>query len=301
LTPPSTSTPQEGIESYGGHDVLVVGNTVEGIAGTCLNFGSAGLPNTQTVGLFIRDNYAARCGCGLSIGTANPADPQINSHSIITGNIFVDSRDTGIRVVVAPGTSEQDLFIAGNTIQNVGPPTAGGVADGILLFADSGGQSIVATRTRATMVKDNRINNVRGLGFGIRLWTYPNARILDNSIVSVEREGVYSESSRNLEIRGNRIVGAGLRGIMAGSEYFWGEDIDSQIVADNVVVNWGSGSDGIRLNGARYGIVRNNVLRRSDSARPEPVVVWDSCSVTVQGNVALYSGTVNNQSSAPCP
>jgi parallel beta-helix repeat protein len=153
----------------------------------------------------------------------------------------------------------------------------------------------------SSVVKDNRIGNINGLAFGIRLWTYPNVRILDNSVSQTGREGIYSESSRNLEIRGNRIVSAGLRGIFAGSEYFWGQLINNQIVTDNVIVNWGPNSDGVRLNGARYGLVRNNTFRRSDGARPRPVVLWLSCGVPVDGNVALYAGTVDNVSTGPCP
>jgi parallel beta-helix repeat protein len=298
-TPPSTFTPQEGIESYGGVDVVVTGNTVEGIGTACLNFGSAGHPNTHTVGLLIQNNYAVRCGVGLNIGTANPVDPQINAHSIITGNVFVDVREAGIKVVVAPGTAEQDLYIAGNTIQNVGPSSW--VSDGILLFAGSGGTTIVPTRARATMIRDNRIHNVQGIGFGIRLWTYPNARIIDNSIVNVAREGIYAESSRNLEIRGNRIVAAGLVGIVAGSWYYWGEEIANQIIVGNTLVNWGADAAGIRMFTTRYGIVKDNIFRRSDAARPTPIVMMAGCGVTVEGNLALYPESVSNQSSPPCP
>ena len=291
LSSPSDFTPQEGIESYGGYDIMVVGNTVEGIAGACLNFGSAGHPNTRTVGLFIRDNYAVRCGVGLNIGTANPADPQINAHSIITGNIFVDARVTGISVWIAAGTAEHDLYIAGNTIRNVGPANPPYVASGILLFAGADATIV------GTTLRDNRIYDVRGTGFGISLWNYPNARVLDNSIVNVAREGIYAENSRDIEIRGNRIEGAGLRGIFTGSA-----DVTGQIVTDNVVINWGPGSDGIRIDGARYGVVQGNIFRRADTARPEPIVLGaGSCGVTVAGNVAAYSGTLLRVSPPPCP
>jgi parallel beta-helix repeat protein len=288
---PSAFTPQEGIESYGGYDVMVAGNTVEGIAGACLNFGSAGHPNTRTVGLFIRDNYANRCGVGLNIGTANPADPQLNAHSVITGNVIVYAWTQGIMVVVAEGTAEHDLYIAGNTVRNVGPPTPPLVANGILLFAGQGATVV------ATTVKENRIYGVRGLGFGISLWNYPNARVLDNNIVDVAREGITVENSSDVEIRGNRIESVGLRGIYAGST-----DVRGPVIKENVVINWGPASDGIRLDGVRYGVVQNNVLRRTDAARPWPIVLGTTnCGVTVAGNVAAYSEAFENESSPPCP
>jgi parallel beta-helix repeat protein len=291
LSPPPVFTPQEGIESYGGYDVMIAGNTVEGIGRACLQFGSAGLPNTRTVGIFVRDNYAARCTIGVNIGTANTGDPQINVHSIVTGNIINYAWLVGIHVWVMPGTTEHDLHIADNTIRNVGPATTPFTAEGMFLFAGAGASTV------ATIIKDNRIHGVRGVGFGIRLWNYPNARILDNSIVNVAREGIAVEESNDTEIRGNRIEAVGLRGIYAGST-----DAHGQVIKDNVIINWGTQSDGIRLEGARHGVVQNNVLRRTDGARPSPIVVGaGSCGVVVAGNVAAYSETFANESSPACP
>jgi parallel beta-helix repeat protein len=288
---PSTPTAQEGIESYGGYDVTVAGNTVEGIAGTCLNFGSAGHPNTRTVGLFIRDNYANRCGVGVNVGTANPADPQLNAHTLITGNIIVYAWIQGIIVLVAARTSEIDLYIAGNTIRNVGPATLPFVADGIVLGADTG------VTTVATTIKDNRVYGVRGIGFGIRLWNYPNARVLDNTVVDVGRDGIYTENSSDVEIRGNRVEATGLRGIYVGAT-----DAEGPAIRDNVILNWGAGAEGIRVEGGRNGVVQGNLFRRTDGMQPSPIgVTPTSCGITVSSNVAMYRAEVANISSVLCP
>jgi hypothetical protein len=104
-------------------------------------------------------------------------------------------------------------------------------------------------------------------------------------------------NSNEIEIRGNRIEAVGLRGIYAGST-----DVVGPVIKDNVVINWGPASDGIRLDGARHGVVQNNVLRRTDGARPWPIQIGaDSCGVVVAGNIAAYSEPLKSTLSAPCP
>jgi parallel beta-helix repeat protein len=278
---------QEGIEVFGGYDVLVEGNTVRGIGGTCLNFGSAiGVPNTHTVGLSIRNNYAFQCKVGINIGGADQAN--LNAHSIVAGNIIIYAWTTGISVYAGPGQSERDLQIRGNTIRGVGPGGASAVCDGILLFAVSGSPI-------TTTVEGNQIDTVQGRAFGIRLESYSNARILNNSILNPSREGIYASNSNNLEVRGNRIQGAGLRAIYSGPA------VQAQIVTDNLIIDWGVASDGIRLDGVNYGVVRDNLFKRADAARPAPVVMGaGTCGIAVAGNVALYAGAINNGSPPGC-
>jgi len=96
-------------------------------------------------------------------------------------------------------------------------------------------------------------------------------------------------------MRGNRIEGAGLRGIHTGSS------VQAQIISDNFIIDWGSGSDGIRLDRVSYGVVRDNTFRRTDAARPQPVVLGaGTCGVAVSGNVALYAGSINNATPPGC-
>lgn len=65
-------------------------------------------------------------------------------------------------------------------------------------------------------------------------------------------------------------------------------------------INWGQSSEGIRLDGAQHAIVQNNLLRRTDGARPWPIVIFESCGVTVAGNVVAYPETFANQSPPAC-
>ena len=287
VSPPSAPL-AEGIESFGGYDVLVEGNTVQGIGGTCLNFGSAlGLPDTYTAGLFIRNNYAFLCNVGINIGAGD--ESQQTAYAVVSGNVVVYAWKAGITVLAGPGTSLRDLQISGNTIRAVGVSGAASLADGILLSGESGSRPIT------TIVEGNQIDLVMGASFGIRLEFYSGARILNNSILKTGREGIYANSANDIEMRGNRIQEAGLRGI------YTGPSVQAQIVTDNLIIDWGSGSDGIRLDGVAYGVVRNNTFRRTDAAQPHAVVLGPgTCGVALGGNVAMYAGFVNNTAPPSC-
>lgn len=275
---------EEGIESFGGYDVLVEGNTVQGIGGTCLNFGSAaGIPDTYTAGVFIRNNYAFLCNVGINIAGAD--ESQQTAYAIVSGNVIVYAWKAGITVLAGPGTSLRDLQITGNTIRAVGVPRASSLADGILLSGGTGARPIT------TIVEANQIDLVTGTAFGIRVQFYSNVRILNNSILKTSREGIYVDSANDIEMRGNRIEGVGLRGIYTGSSV----PMQAQIITDNFIIDWGAESDGIRLDGVSYGVVRDNTFRRTDAARPQPVVMGaGTCGVAVSGNVVLYAGPINN-------
>jgi parallel beta-helix repeat protein len=144
------------------------------------------------------------------------------------------------------------------------------------------------------VVEGNQIDLVMGTAFGIRLESYSNVRILNNTILKTSREGIYANGANDIEIKGNRIEGAGLRGI------YTGPSVQTQIITDNFIVDWGSASDGIRLEGVSYGVVRDNTFKRTDSARPQPLVVGWSCGVVLNDNVLLYQGSIDNSTRPPC-
>jgi parallel beta-helix repeat protein len=287
VSPPSVSL-EEGIESFGGYDVLVEGNTVQGIAGTCLNFGSAlGIPDTYTAGIFVRNNYAFLCNVGISLGGA--AESQQTAYAIVSGTVIVYAWTAGITVLSGQGTSLRDVQITGNTIRAAGVSRAFSVADGILLAGTSASKPII------TVVEGNQIDLVMGPSFGIRVEFYSNVRILNNTILKTTRDGIYVNGGNDIEMKGNRIEAVGLRGIYAGPS------LQSQILTDNVIVDWGAGSEGIRLDGVNYGVVRNNIFRRADGSRPPPIALGPgTCGVSVEGNTVLYAGWVGNGMSPPC-
>jgi hypothetical protein len=291
---------EEGIESFGGYDIIVIGNTITGINGSCLSFGSpdeSPNPDSEVVGVMASDNYMSFCFAGINFGTGtNP--PQTLAHVVIRNNVIIYAANVGISVSVGNGSLIRDLNIGGNTIRNVGvsatPPLAS--VAGVRLHLRSG------TATMATTsIAGNHIDNVVGApGVGIRIDNYQNARVRDNSISGTSDGGIVvwgdaEASSDNTEITGNRIGGGLTYGIFSGG-------LNRRLmVNDNTIANWGV-SDGIHLEGTQYGVVRGNMFIRADTARPLPLYLGKgSCGIHVSGNLPLYVGSVNNNAPPPCP
>lgn len=287
---------EEGIESYGGYDVLVDGNTVTGINGSCYNFGQADNspnPNSQLIGLRVTNNYGFYCYRGLNLGTgASPA--QTAAHTIIQGNVLIYSAQEGISVTVGDGTVLRDLNISGNTVRNVGSVAGGSGVEvaGIRLSLRTGSASFIATS-----ISRNQVDNVVGSpGYGIRLDSFDNTTVLDNAITTISNTGIIAVNSDATEIRGNRIESPGGSGIYASGP------ANAAMIVDNTIADWGAGSDGIHLEGLTYGIVRGNMFRRTDTMLPLPISIGSgTCGVAVWNNILLYKGSMPSTLVPACP
>ena len=279
------SAPQEGIETFGGHDVLISGNTVQGVGNACINAGSAGIPHSDTVGIRITQNYLFGCNIGIHTGTSSENGGQGNDHTLIEGNVIMRARYAGIDVRVAPGTVERDLQIVGNSIRLIGPSE---LSVGIHLL--SGSPSI-----RGTVVERNHVELVYGVNaHGIRLISYPNARIINNTVIETTRDGVHAHKSDDVELVGNRIERAG------GHAMSIVPVVRRVVIDGNLLSDWAPTVPALLLQGAVYGTIRNNVWKRSDAALPSPFVVQDSCGVVIAGNSRLYPGPAIDGSTEPC-
>lgn len=280
------SAPQEGIETFGGHDVLISGNTVQGVGNACINAGSAGIPQSDTVGIRITQNYLFGCNIGVHTGTSADNGGQGNDHTLIEGNVIMRARYAGIDVRVAPGTVERDLQIVGNSIRLVGPSE---LAVGIHLLSES-------TSIRGTVVERNHVELVFGANaHGIRLISYPNARVINNTIIQTTSDGVHVHASDDVELVRNRIERAGSHAMSLGPV------VRRVVIDDNVLSDWAAPAPALLLRGAVYGTIRNNSMKRSDGALPASFVVQDSCGVEMAGNHSLYPGPTSNGSTAACP
>lgn len=278
----TTNAAQEGIESFGGYDVVINNNTVKNIGAACINLGSAGIVNSETNGLFVTNNYANNCGVGVNIGTSSGNGNQMNSHTHITGNIITEARTVGIDVAVAVATNERDLQISGNTIRNI----SGDSVAGIRLRASGG--PIESSAVIATTVDGNHIDNIQGRNaFGIVVVSYPNARLVNNTIVDTANEGIYAIDSQDMEITSNRIERTG--SIAIGMYPSPARTVERFSIERNKISDWSSVSPGVLVNRGRYGLVRDNVFSRKDHLLPSPVVVdSESCSVRISGNIVWY-------------
>jgi parallel beta-helix repeat protein len=288
----ASQSDQEGIESFGGYDVVIAHNTVQNIGQAGINLGSAGLTDSETFGLFIVDNYVKNCQIGVHIGTSSENGDQFNAHTHIRGNVITGMREIGIDVWVAPSTHERDLVIAQNTIRGV----SGDEAAGIRLIPN--GVSLTSDAVAATVVEGNTIAEVRGTSaHGIRLWSYPNARVLNNTISDIDHEGIFAVDTENLEVKGNRVE----RTVIGVSVQKAGGGIGSLVVAGNYIADWATQTAGILIVGAHNAAVRNNTLTRKDNVQTGPLVVDStSCGVSVNGNLAWYLSGWENESTPMC-
>ena len=284
--PVAAPAPQEGIETFGGYDVLISGNSVQGVGGACINAGSAGIPRSDTVGLRITENYAFGCDVGIHTGTSSENGGQNNAHTLMEGNTIIYARSAGIDVRVAAGTYEKDLQIINNSIRVVGPSD---LAVGIHLLSGS-------TSISGTLVEGNHIELVSGTNaHGIRLISYPNARILNNTILQTAGDGIHIYGSDDVEVVRNRVERTG------GYGAFFGPFLRRVTMTDNLLSDWAAGLPAALLQGLYYGVIRNNGVKRSDGAISGSFVVQSSCSVELAGNYSLYPGpVVNGTTSAVC-
>jgi parallel beta-helix repeat protein len=282
--PPAGQTPQEGIETFGGYDVVITGNTVQGIGGACINAGSAGIPASSTVGVVISQNYLFGCTFGVNVGTSSENGGQHNFESSIVDNTIIYT-STGINITAAAGTIQRNLHIAGNNVRVVGPgPNAAGIRIWAAPTADVG----------PVTVSSNQIEAVGGLhGSGIRLESAPNVRLLDNTVRNIS-DGIVVYSSDDVEVSRNRIERASAYGMYVGPT------TRRPIITDNVLADWSVVSPGMLLEGVRYGAVHRNFFRRVDGGRPAAIVVLASCGVEMTGNQALYAGPTANGATIPC-
>jgi len=286
------NSPQEGIESFGGHDVVIADNTVMNVGGACINLGSAGVSESETNGLFVTGNHVSGCKIGVNLGTSNEGGDHWNMQTRIRGNVIRDIRSNGIRVGVAEGTQERALDITGNTIQDV----IGDHAIGIYFQGRGGLDGLVA----ANRVDGNQIDNVRGLfAHGIRVMNYANLRLLNNTITGTDAEGIYLYNSTDLDIAGNRVE---LSTTVPVGVYSSPPGVTARIMVERNRIRWGSTSPGILVIGAQSVTVKDNVFSRTSGFTAGAVGTGAAaCGVTVSGNVTWYDTPWRNLSSASCP
>ena len=286
---------QEGIESFGGHDVVITNNSVKNVGGAGINLGSAGITDSETVGLFVANNYVTVSTTGINLGTSEGNGGQSNSHTHIRGNVLTDLRHSGISIGVMTSTLERDLQIVGNTIRNV----TGTLATGIELRTN--GVAIIETdAVVATTIDSNHVDNVTGQNaFGIAVVGYPNARVLNNTIVDTSNEGIYAHDASDIEIIGNRIERAGT---MAIGLYKGANNAANRFSIDrNKISNWGSTFNGVLVLGGRFGTIRDNIFSRTDGLLTNPLNVDSAtCSVTITGTMVWHNPSWPGRTTPAC-
>jgi hypothetical protein len=241
--------------------------------------------DTDTHGITITDNYLANCNVGINLGTSNATHgPQNSSNMKMTMNTIVGARSSGIKIGPAAGSQIHDLLISGNTIRDMTGDSVVGIRLNAVGGTDLGGEANISSHT----ISGNHIANIRGLNaHGIRLMFYPNVRVLNNTVNGADNAAIYAYDANGLEVIANRIEHGGVAAVQlyssnpaAGFARF--------VIAGNSI-GWDGQSPGILVGGGKKGVIRDNVLKRYDTARPSPVTVTNgSCNVTLTNNVAWF-------------
>lgn len=287
---------QEGLESYGGYDVLMSGNTVKNIGYACVTIGSGSIAASDIHGVRVVDNYLSGCTIGVQVTAAAVYDGEANAHTLIRGNVIVDSRMAGIDVPVDVGSYERDLQITGNTIRNVTNSLAAGI-----WLRSNGGLAIGPESVIGTLVANNHVESVTGANsFGIYLLNYPKARVLDNTIIGTASDGIRVYNSSDTEIVGNRITSAGNTAI---GVYRTGSLTSARVMVErNRINDWSPFTSGVLVLGTSRGTVKDNVFARADAATPGPITVTSgSCGFSISGNVPWYLPSYTQPTTAGCP
>ena len=274
---------QEGIESFGGYDVLISGNTVKNIGTACINLGSADVANSETSGLTITNNYLTGCGIGINLGTSNAENgPQSTEHVHLTGNTIVAVRKTGIDIVGYPGTTMRDITVIDNTIRDIDGTEVAGIK---LRTANSA--PLAPGVVIANTVSRNHIENIRGSNsHGIRITSYPNVRVLENTITGTDNGAIYSIFADDIEMSGNKIEDGGIYPIQMHGDAIAGF---ARFTIERNIISWSSPTGAIHIVDGKVGTIKDNIMKRTDSAQPPPILVANgTCGVVISRNVPWY-------------
>jgi hypothetical protein len=282
---------QEGIESFGGENVLVEGNLVENVGHSGMNFGAGrGLANATLNGLWVIDNVVRTAQVGVFLATANDAasGPQNISNVSLRGNQIQGALQSGIYLWTDEGTGMRDCAIVENLITNC--------AQGIRLLGY--GNEVLATGqaepgkplAEITNVWDgirillNTIVNVSDPNFGaISLDFADNVEVIGNQVRSAQSTAINMLSGRMCNLSQNRIVDAGGAALFA-------DTCSSLTFKGNSCIRYnlaGATAPGILLKKAAQAIVTGNDFYTAKESYAL-IVSPDSDKVLAANNNLLY-------------
>ncbi|MHB8453959.1 MAG: right-handed parallel beta-helix repeat-containing protein [Acidiferrobacterales bacterium] len=264
-----SASSQEGIECFGGYDVLIQGNTVLAVGNNGINIGAAvGVPNAECFGVRIVDNYVNVAGDGINLGTSwdSTNGAQNLTHIHVEGNVVISAWRVGILLqTTIAGTTLTDIRISENSIAEspVGVQLYGIASDtthyGIVVNGNTivdatsvGEAGLAAFFMKNTMIINNTIRN--SSNSGMYLYGLVNATVSDNSIDTAQRNAIYSDSCSDLYIVNNRfrnyngltgqpglVIAALSRGVIQGNSF--------DVTTESYAINVDSASNEVRVTG----------------------------------------------------
>lgn len=201
----TAGNPQEGIESYGGEDVLISGNTVNGVQQNGIY-----VVSDSTVGtvqnICVVDNSVESSGRGVTLVIGNCNGIQVKNNHIKT------AWDIGISLTANATSTVDGVHISGNTITDVGDADPHSVGVGVYLYGD-----LSATISRI-VISDNIIKNCQeATTAAIANYSFSNTQIINNNIKTCTGFGILAYNPNDLVIDGNTIDGTQDSSITVGT------------------------------------------------------------------------------------
>ena len=276
---------EEGIETFGGTDVLISGNTVKNVGNICANVCTDGRFDTGVTDVIVTSNYLQHCKIGAFANPSPALGGQHNKGVQIRGNVIQDTWMAGVYLSLPAGGVVQEMMLADNTIEHVGTDATSG--EGIWLEGDALSSSL-PDDVAAITISRNHISGVVGtFGYGVAIVDYPKVQITGNVLTDIGHSAIYVAASDDADISLNRIESPRRLGILVS-------DSDRAIIRENTIFGWdtvGSGTFAIYDELSVGGYIANNAVR-SLGQRPEGSAIFvapSSSEVRVGRNVLLYA------------
>jgi len=182
----STATAQEGIESFGGEDVLVAGNTVQNVGANGI-YVTSDATSGESKYIRIRDNYIYRCKSGIRVAAGTHAR-SVHLH----GNQISAPWEYGIVATIGTGVTFQDLQLCDNSVD--------GGLEGIRLIGHA------AATFKQISVRGNTLRSQTSTNTGaLVLSIFSNTAIDNNAILDSASSGMYLATTTSITARGNLV------------------------------------------------------------------------------------------------
>jgi hypothetical protein len=281
----------EGIEVFGGYDVLVQGNRVKNVDGSGIHlFQAHSFSSLSTSAITVVDNHVQDCYRGIGIiGQATGGQRAIQ----VTGNTVIDCDERGVALLLNADSLAQDIIIAQNHIENC--------VEGITLFGEDG------LTTSNILISGNTLRGITSVEQGaILLVNVSQIQISNNQIDETTNQSIRLLNASHIQVSNNSSNDAGDKHLqiwnsshVSVSENYFGDYASDAAAArvdaassDIDVINntfFKTGSDGyaVFLAGVTRGSIIGNQLVGGSTFHPHPYpffVAGDSSDIQVHGN-----------------
>ena len=193
--PAGVASEEEGIEIYGGHNVMVANNTVVDIGSNALYAWEDDTPGSATDlgGIQFLNNTVTGGAIGIHVSVTTAS-----TGITISGNTVSGQSANGVYVATDPTTQLGNVTIANNSISNVQ-----GLGVWLNAQGSAGWQNV--------SFSNNQINNTAGTAAYV---TASNAILSGNAINGATAGGIYVASSPGASIIGNAVTNVPLSPIV---------------------------------------------------------------------------------------